>query len=84
MAKSMIKAKRLILFLLNDIGEATTEELINEAEILGIAECRDRVPSAIADLKSEGLLKSEISKEKRAIIWRLVDNIDVDSLMEDQ
>ena len=83
MAKSIITTKRLILHLLKDMGESTTEELITEAEILGLAECRDRVPSAIADLYSEGLLKRDLSKEKKAIIWRLDDNIDVDSLIED-
>ena len=78
--KDTAKAKRLILLLLEDMLEATTEELITEAETLGVAECRDRVPSSIADLYSEGLLKRELSKEKKAIIWSLAENIDIESL----
>jgi len=78
--KDTAKAKRLILLLLEDMLEATTEELITEAETLGIAECRDRVPSSIADLYSEGLLTRELSKEKKAIIWSLAENVDVESL----
>ena len=81
--KDTAKAKRLILLLLEDMLEATTEELITEAETLGVAECRDRVPSSIADLYSEGLLKRELSKEKKAIIWSLAENIDVESLTAD-
>jgi hypothetical protein len=78
--KDTAKAKRLILLLLEDMLEATTEELITEAETLGVAECRDRVPSSIADLYSEGLLTRVLSKEKKAIIWSLAENVDVESL----
>ena len=81
--KDTAKAKRLILLLLEDMLNATTDELIAEAEALGIAECRDRIPSSIADLYEEGLLKRELSKEKKAIIWRLADNIDVESLTKE-
>ena len=75
MAKSMEKTKQLVLLLLNDMDEATTEELITEAEALGIAECRDRVPGAIADLNSEGMLTKKLSKEKKAIVWGLSDQV---------
>ncbi len=78
--KDTAKTKRLILLLLEDMLKATTEELITEVETLGIAECRDRVPSSIADLYSEGLLTRELSKEKKAIVWSLAENIDVESL----
>jgi len=78
--KDTAKAKRLILLLLEDMLQATTEELITEAESLGVAECRDRVPSSIADLYSEGLVTRELSKEKKAIVWRLAENIDIESL----
>ena len=83
MAKAIVKTKRLILLLLEDMGDATTEELIAEAETLGIAECRDRVPSAIADLNSEGLLRKELSREKRAIIWKLAEGLDVEKLVDE-
>ena len=62
------------------MGEATTEELIEETETLGIAECRDRVPSAIADLNAEGKLNKILSKEKRAIVWSLSDKVDTSEL----
>ena len=80
MVKGLEKTKTLILLLLKDIGEATTEELIQEAEMLGIDECRDKVPSAIADLNGEGLLIKRLSKEKKAIIWKLSDSVDLSSL----
>ena len=51
--------------------EATTVELIEEAESLGIAECRDRVPAALAELSSQGLIVKNISKEKKALVWSL-------------
>ena len=76
----MESARNLILLFLKDMGEATTEELISEAEILGIAECRDRVPSAIADLNSEGLLNKRLSKEKKAIVWSLSELVNIDEL----
>ncbi|MFX0087044.1 MAG: hypothetical protein ACFFAU_15405 [Candidatus Hodarchaeota archaeon] len=79
--KSMVTARRLIMFTLQDLGEATTEELIAEAEILGIAECRDRIPSAIADLNEEGLLNRKLSKEKKAIVWSLSEKFD-ESLLQ--
>ena len=60
--------------------EATTEKLIEEAETLGVAECRDRVPSAIADLNAEGKLNKKLSKEKHAILWSLSDKVDTSEL----
>ncbi len=80
--KDQTKTKRLILLLLKDMGEATTEELINEAESLGIAECRDRVPSAIADLNGEGMLTKLLSKERKAIVWKLSQNINFTELIK--
>ncbi|MHA2239066.1 MAG: hypothetical protein ACXAB2_11950 [Candidatus Hodarchaeales archaeon] len=76
MSKGLEKTKRLVLLLLNDNGPSTTEELIAEAETLGIAECRDRLPGALADLNSEGKLTKKLSKEKKAIIWDLDDSVD--------
>ncbi|MFX0094900.1 MAG: hypothetical protein ACFFBD_24400 [Candidatus Hodarchaeota archaeon] len=80
MVKSLERAKKLILLFLKDLGEATTKELIEEAEELGIAECRDRIPSAIADLNDEGLLVKQLSKEKKAVVWKLSNSVDVSSL----
>lgn len=78
--KNVQKTKRLILLLLKDMGQATTEELINEADALGIAECRDRVPSAIADLKDDGKINKTLSREKKAIIWSLNESVNQDLL----
>ena len=81
--KDAAKAKRLILLLLEDMVEATTEELIAEAETLGIAECRDRVPSSIADLYEDKLIKRKLSKEKKAIVWSLSEGVDVEKLISE-
>ncbi len=69
--KDQEKAQKLIVLLLEDMKEATTVELIEEAETLGIAECRDRVPAALAELSSQGLIVKSISKEKKALVWSL-------------
>lgn len=69
--KDQDKAKTLIIALLDDLKEATTAELIDEAETLGIAECRDRVPAALAELNSQGLIQKIISRERKALIWSL-------------
>ncbi len=69
--KDQEKAQELIVLLLEDMNEATTVELIEEAESLGIAECRDRVPAALAELSSQGLIVKKISKEKKALVWSL-------------
>ncbi len=74
--KGLRKARILVLFLLDDIGELTTEQLIAEVGLLGINECQDRVPSALADLCEENLVNKKLSKEKRAIVWRLAQNFD--------
>lgn len=64
----------LIIELLKDMNEATTTELIEEAEMLGMAECRDRIPAALAELNSQGLITKTLSREKKAIIWTLPKN----------
>lgn len=78
--KDTTTAKELVLLLLKDMGEATTEELITEAEFMSMDECRDKVPVAIADLNSEGLLNKKLSKEKKAIVWSLSDLVDIEKL----
>ncbi|MFX0184336.1 MAG: hypothetical protein ACFE95_14730 [Candidatus Hodarchaeota archaeon] len=69
--KTQETAKEFIILLLEDMKEATTAELMNEIEKLGVPECRDRVPSALAELSSKGLIKKSISREKKAIMWSL-------------
>ena len=67
------KVIRLIILLLEDMpnNEATTKELIDEATSLGVADCPDRMPSALAELAAKGQIKKHISREKKAIIWSL-------------
>ncbi|MFX1537004.1 MAG: hypothetical protein ACFFDI_22540 [Promethearchaeota archaeon] len=69
--KDQDKTQTLIIELLKDMKEATTVELIREAEMLGISECSDRIPAALAELNSQGSVKKQISREKKAIIWTL-------------
>lgn len=70
--KTQETAKEFIILLLEDMKEATTAELMDEIEKLGVPECRDRVPSALAELSSQGVIKKSISREKKALIWRLL------------
>jgi hypothetical protein len=72
--KDQETTKTLIVELLKDMKEATTLELIKEAETLGIAECADRVPAALAELNSQGLIQKAISRERKAILWTLSEN----------
>ncbi|MFX0174063.1 MAG: hypothetical protein ACFE9L_19430 [Candidatus Hodarchaeota archaeon] len=69
--KTQETAREFITLLLEDMKEATTAELMEEIEKLGLPECRDRVPGALAELSSQGLIKKSISREKKALIWRL-------------
>ncbi|MFW9992437.1 MAG: hypothetical protein ACFFD4_10350 [Candidatus Odinarchaeota archaeon] len=71
MVKDLDKAKVLIVELLKEMTEATTNELVEEAMSLGLAECKDRVPSAIAELSATGKVKKRISREKKGIVWFL-------------
>jgi len=80
--KGLRKARMLVFFLLDEIGELTTEELMAEVELLGINECRDRVPSALADLSEEKLVDRKLSREKKAVVWSLSQSFDR-SLLEE-
>ncbi len=72
--KDQNTTKTLVIELLKDIKEATTAELIKEAESLGIDECSDRIPAALAELGSQELITKTLSREKKAIIWSLPEN----------
>ena len=82
MAIKGIRKARMLVFFLLDEKELTTEELIAEIELLGIDECRDRVPSALADLSEENLIDKKLSREKKAIIWSLSQSFDRSILEE--
>ncbi|MFW9854750.1 MAG: hypothetical protein ACFFFG_06800 [Candidatus Thorarchaeota archaeon] len=77
--KPLEKTKTLILLLLKDMVEATTAEIVNEASIIS-ADCKDRVPAAIAGLNRAGMLLRSISREKKAIVWSLSARVDLSSL----
>lgn len=77
--KTLKKTKHLVLLLLKDMGEATTAEIVHEAAFIS-AECKDRVPAAIAGLNRAGMLNKSISREKKAIIWRISEQVDLESL----
>ncbi len=66
--------QKAVLILLEDLGPSTTAEIIEEAVSMGTKECRDRVPSALIKLQKEKKVKKTISKEKKAIVWELVDD----------
>jgi len=69
--KDQDTTQTLIIELLKDMEPATTLELIKEAETLGMAECRDRIPAALAELNAQGSVIKQISREKKAILWTL-------------
>ena len=65
-------SKRKILQLLKDIGEASTAEVIDKASNLG-ERCKDLVPVILVVLEKEKKVSRKISKEKKAIIWSVLD-----------
>jgi len=69
--KDQDSTQTLIIELLKDMEKATTLELIREAETLGITECSDRIPAALAELSAQGSVRKQISRERKAIIWTL-------------
>ncbi|MHA2366330.1 MAG: hypothetical protein ACXAC7_20405 [Candidatus Hodarchaeales archaeon] len=62
--------KQTVLLILEDLGEASTAEIIEEAALLS-NECKDRVPRSLLALYRDGKVNRRISKEKKAILWSL-------------
>ena len=62
---------KAVYLLLEDLGEASTEEVIQEA-ISVSSKCKDRVPSILIALEKEKKVLKRISKEKKAIVWKIL------------
>ncbi len=63
--------KETITTILKDVGEATTAEIIEESSRVS-AECKDRIPEALAALENNQLVTKRFSKEKKGYVWTLV------------
>lgn len=63
--------KETITMILEELGEATTEEIIKEASQVS-RDCKDRIPNTLVTLEEENKIIKRISKEKKALVWRLV------------
>jgi len=61
-----------ITTILNNMGEATTKEITEEAAKISV-ECPDRVPETLRVLEMENRVTKKLSKEKRGYVWSLVD-----------
>lgn len=59
-----------VIIILEDLGEATTSEIIEEAALLS-KECKDRVPRSLMTLLKQKRIQRRICKEKKAILWSL-------------
>ena len=62
--------KETISMILEQIGEATTAEIMNESSMVS-TECKDRIPDALRILESEGKVTKRLSKEKKGYVWSL-------------
>ncbi len=62
--------KITISTILEDLGEATTAEIIDKASVIS-HDCKDRIPNALVVLEKENRVVKRLSKEKKAIVWRL-------------
>ena len=60
--------EKAIYWILEDLGEATTAEVIKETLDLP-NNCKDKVPSLLKTLQRYNLISQRISKEKKAIVW---------------
>ncbi|MFX0061869.1 MAG: YeeE/YedE thiosulfate transporter family protein [Candidatus Hermodarchaeota archaeon] len=60
-----------ITWALKHLKEATTTEIIDKAAEIS-HDCKDRVSGTLAVLLRDGVVKREISKEKKAFVWSLV------------
>lgn len=70
MSKSL-EVENLVIIVLKDIRQASILELEFEIEKLS-PECKDQIPWALKQLERHKLIKKEISKSKKAIVWSLI------------
>jgi hypothetical protein len=68
--------KETITMILEEMGEATTTEIMEESSRVS-AECKDRIPEALSAMEAENRVTKKLSKEKKGYVWTLVgDSID--------
>ncbi|KKM90217.1 hypothetical protein LCGC14_1240820 [marine sediment metagenome] len=70
LTQDRVDPKKTIVLILEDFTEATTAEIIDEAANIS-NECKDRVPRTLIALEKEGIVQKFISKERKAIVWKL-------------
>ncbi len=63
--------KDRVIRILENLGEATTTEIIAEATKES-DECKDRVPSNLIVLETDQVVTKRFSKEKKGYVWALV------------
>jgi hypothetical protein len=63
--------KDRVIRILENLGEATTTEIITEAAKES-DECKDRVPSNLIALETDEVVTKRFSKEKKGYVWTLV------------
>ncbi len=63
--------KQTIINILRNLGEVTTEQLVEEAGKVS-KECKDRIPGTLITLEEENMISKTISKEKKALVWALI------------
>ena len=62
--------KKDIIMILEDLGEATTAEIVDEETAVS-NDCKDRVPHTLVLMEKEHIIKRNISKVKKAIVCSL-------------
>ena len=63
--------RETIINILEDLGEATTTEIIDESSKVS-SECKDRIPNTLIALEKDKEITKRFSKEKRGYVWTLV------------
>lgn len=60
--------EKAILWILQDLGEATTGEVIEETLDLP-NNCKDKVPELLRTLERYNMVSKKLSKERKGIVW---------------
>jgi hypothetical protein len=63
-------SKSRVIRILENLGEATTTEIIAEASKESV-ECKDRVPRTLVTLERNNQVMKRLSKEKKGYVWTL-------------
>ncbi|MFX0113805.1 MAG: hypothetical protein ACFFB3_04600 [Candidatus Hodarchaeota archaeon] len=62
---------RIIAFL-SEFGERSTSEIIKNITREN-KDCIDRIPGALVALREKNQVKRRLSKERKAVVWSLID-----------